>query len=133
VAVAAAPPGSSAFTLDVIRLAGVRHSVADRAEQAGLGPERTADLLLAVNEVATNALVHGSGDAVLRVWVEQNAIVCEVHDEGRFDDLLAGRHRPPADAVGQRGLWMVNQVCDLVEFRSGSRGTTIRLRVYEPD
>jgi anti-sigma regulatory factor (Ser/Thr protein kinase) len=106
--------------------------LADQAELAGLGPERIADLLLAVSEVATNALVHGSGKAVLRAWVEPKALVCAVHDNGHFDDLLVGRNTPPTESVGRRGLWMVNQLCDLVELRSGTGGTTVRIRVDLP-
>jgi anti-sigma regulatory factor (Ser/Thr protein kinase) len=30
---------------------------------------------------------------------------------------------------GGRGLWMANQVCDLVRIRSGATGTAIRLHM----
>ena len=39
-------------------------------------------------------------------------------------DPLVGRRRP-AEATGL-GLWVVHQVCDLVELRTGPAGTTIR-------
>lgn len=128
----APPAGAALLPLAVTGLREVRRVLADQAELAGLGPERIADLLLAVSEVATNALVHGSGKAVLRAWVEPKALVCAVHDNGHFDDLLVGRNKPPTESVGKRGLWMVNQLCDLVELRSGTGGTTVRIRVDLP-
>jgi hypothetical protein len=55
--------------------------------------------------------------------------VTEVSFETSLDDPLAGRRRPDADAVDGRGLWLINQVCDLVELRSGPSGTTLRMHV----
>jgi len=44
-------------------------------------------------------------------------------------DPLAGRRLQPADGVGGKGLWLVNQVCDLVQTRSRQGSTTIRLHM----
>ncbi len=44
-------------------------------------------------------------------------------------DPLAGRQRPAPDAPGGHGLWLVNQICDLVELRSGPAGTSIRMHM----
>ena len=41
---------------------------------------------------------------------------------------LAGRRRP-ADATGGHGLWIVYQVCDLVELTSDANGTTVRMHM----
>jgi hypothetical protein len=30
-----------------------------------------------------------------------------------------------------RGLWLINQLCDLVELRSDGSGTTLRMHVRE--
>ena len=51
----------------------------------GAGLVRTEDLLLAVNEVATNSLRHAHGSGVLRVWEEPGYLICEVRDGGTFD------------------------------------------------
>jgi hypothetical protein len=52
-----------------------------------------------------------------------------VDDSGQITDPLA-RHRAPSDDVaGGQGLWLVNQVCDLVQARSGPAGTTTRLHM----
>ncbi|WP_425387325.1 ATP-binding protein [Embleya scabrispora] len=56
------------------------------------------------------------------------SFVCEIHDAGHIVDPLAGRHRPAPDQDGGRGLWMANQLCDLVQIRSTkATGTTVRL------
>ena len=53
---------------------------------------------------------------------------------GQIADPLA-RHRAPSDELlGGNGLWLVNQVCDLVQARTGQAGTTTRLhlRLHRP-
>jgi anti-sigma regulatory factor (Ser/Thr protein kinase) len=115
-------------SFDVRSLRAVREMVREHAE-AVLGPERTADLVLAVSEVAANSVIHGGGVGVARVWHDRGRIVCEVSDIGRLDDALAGRRRPrPAQPDG-RGLFIVNQVCDLVQVRSFPGGSTVRLHM----
>jgi hypothetical protein len=37
--------------------------------------------------------------------------------------------RPAPDASHGHGLWVVHQLCDLVELRTGASGTTIRLHM----
>jgi anti-sigma regulatory factor (Ser/Thr protein kinase) len=110
-------------------LPALRRLVVDRARAAGLGSDRGDDLMLAANEVATNSVRHGGGRGVLRVWQEGDALICEVRDGGRLDDPLAGRRRPHGDQLGGRGLWLTNQVCDLVQLRSFQDGTAVRLHM----
>jgi anti-sigma regulatory factor (Ser/Thr protein kinase) len=85
-----------------------------------------------VNELATNSALYSDGHGVLRLWAEPGAFVCEVGDSGLIIDPLAGRSRAePAQPYG-RGLYIVNQVCDLVQIRSGEHGTVVRLRMELP-
>lgn len=100
-----------------------------RAHQARLAAERAEELLLAVNEIATNSLTHTGRGGTLRIWQAHGALVCEVHDSGHIPDPLAGRHIPTPHALHGRGLWIVNQLCDLVEIRSDGDGTTVRMHV----
>jgi anti-sigma regulatory factor (Ser/Thr protein kinase) len=95
----------------------------------GLGAPRSSDLVLAVNEVATNSLRYSGTPGELRMWREDDRVVCEVSDDGRLEDPLAGRRRPDPDYATGWGLWLANQVCDLVELRPGKSGTTVRLHV----
>lgn len=104
----------------------------EQAAAAGLDPARTADLVLAVDEVATNSLRHGGGRGTLRIWRDAGALVCEVRDAGRLEDPMAGRERPAAERDRGRGLWMVNQLCDLVQLRSFPDGAAVRVHLYLP-
>jgi anti-sigma regulatory factor (Ser/Thr protein kinase) len=55
--------------------------------------------------------------------------VCEVRDGGQLSDPLVGRRRPSSDQIGGRGLWIANQLCDLVQVRSSDEGAVVRLNV----
>lgn len=111
-------------------LARVRQIVADWASAAGLEPMRVKDLVLALNELACNSIQYGGGDGVLRLWEEGGVLVAEVRDRGVIRDPLVGRRRPTGDAQGGAGLWIVNQVCDLVQIRSvPGTGVTVRVHV----
>jgi anti-sigma regulatory factor (Ser/Thr protein kinase) len=110
-------------------LAGLRDWVRQRVSRAGLDTERVADLLIAVNELATNTVVHAGGPGTLRIWRAGGSLLCEVTDTGRINDPLAGRYYRPASAGGGQGLRVVNELCDLVELRSGTWGTTVRLHM----
>jgi anti-sigma regulatory factor (Ser/Thr protein kinase) len=110
-------------------LEALRQFVGRRADAAGMNPARRADLVLAVNEVATNSVLHGGGEGTLLVWTEGDTVVCDLRDSGRFDHPLAGRVRPSPDRVGGHGLWLANQLCDLVQVRSFATGTAVRLHL----
>jgi anti-sigma regulatory factor (Ser/Thr protein kinase) len=110
-------------------LVGLRWVVSNGAERAGLRGARVRDLVLAVHELAANSLRHGGGHGVLRMWEDHDAFVCEVRDEGRIEEPLVGRALPSPDQAGGHGLWLVNQVCDLVQLRSSSLGSVVRVRM----
>jgi anti-sigma regulatory factor (Ser/Thr protein kinase) len=105
----------------------VREQVIGHAIDAGLGPVRTDDLTLAMWELAVNSVQHGGGEGVLRIWREPEGLVCEIRDSGCIDDPLAGRRTPGVGALDQRGMWLVNQLCDLVQLRTHAHGTTVRV------
>jgi anti-sigma regulatory factor (Ser/Thr protein kinase) len=88
--------------------------------------------VLAVNEVATNSIRHGGGVGAARVWRADGAIVCEIADAGRIEDPLVGRRRPDAGTIGGRGLWIANQLCELVQMRTFAAGTVVRLHMRLP-
>jgi anti-sigma regulatory factor (Ser/Thr protein kinase) len=111
-------------------LAVVRQFTSARAHRAGLPPRRVSDLVIAIGELATNTLIHTSGPGTLALWVTDDEVICQVQDQGQLTDPLAGRVRPAPDADGGgRGLWVVHQVCDQVEIRTGTAGTTIRVHM----
>ena len=123
------PVSTRELDFDGESLGAVRALVAARAAEAGLAAERTNDLVLAVNEVATNSVCHGGGAGTLRVWLGTRWLVCEIEDGGRIADPLVGRQEPPSDCAGGRGLWIANQVCELVQVRTYATGSVVRLHM----
>ena len=61
------------------------------------------------------------------IRLEPDAVVIEFSDAGHLADPLAGRLTPPLESPGGRGLYLVNQLCDLVQVRSGLEGTEVRI------
>jgi anti-sigma regulatory factor (Ser/Thr protein kinase) len=107
----------------------VRRFVGERARRAGLESKQLEDLVLAANEIATNSIRHGGGHGTVSLWSKDGALVCDFRDSGRFEEPLAGRRRPSGSRVGGRGLWIANQLCDLVQIRSDEFGSLVRLRM----
>jgi len=103
--------------------------VAAHAAAAGLSASRCEELVLAVNELATNSIRHGGGSGSLRIWGEDEVVVAEVRDQGRIDRPLAGREPPRSGQLGGHGLWLVNQLCDLVQMRTFSTGSVVRVHM----
>ena len=110
-------------------LGDLRKLVRRCGESAGLTSQRNSDLALAATEVATNSILHGGGQGTLAVWRDNGSVFCQVRDSGRIDDPLVGRERPAPDKLRGRGMWLVNQLCDLVEVRSRDDGSTVRFRL----
>jgi anti-sigma regulatory factor (Ser/Thr protein kinase) len=110
-------------------LGALRKLVRGCGEAAGLGSRRTSDLALAATEVATNSILHGGGAGTMAVWRDDGAVFCQVRDAGRIEDPLVGRERPAPESLRGRGMWLVNQLCDLVEVRSHGGGSVVRFRL----
>ncbi|MGH3328643.1 MAG: anti-sigma factor RsbA family regulatory protein [Streptomycetales bacterium] len=128
-------PAPPADRLDEMVFAGrdlreVRLRVLERARATTVSEERAQGLALAANEVATNAVVHGGGHGVLRMWAHDDEVVCEIRDGGgRLDQAFPGYLPPTLESGDGFGLWMARQLCTLVEIRSGSSGTVVRMHV----
>jgi anti-sigma regulatory factor (Ser/Thr protein kinase) len=105
----------------------VRHLVAETARSWGLSGERVEELVLAASELATNSVRHGGGEGAVSAWRDAGGGVLEFTDSGHLTDSLAGRRPPGTHPDGGRGLYLVNQLCDLVQLRSSAAGTTVRL------
>jgi anti-sigma regulatory factor (Ser/Thr protein kinase) len=128
-----APPASvQELRFDANTLRDVRQLITARAAEAGFDTPRANDLVLAVNEVATNSIRHGGGSGTLRVWMGTRWLVCEVEDRGWLDDPLAGREEPAGEQNGGRGLWIANQLCELVQVRTFASRTVVRLHARRP-
>ena len=123
------PPHADEFDVSLDALAGARRLVQRHAARAQLSAERTLDLLVAVNEIATNSVRHGGGRGRMLLWRDRDALVCEVRDVGRIHQPLVGRERPQRGQVGGYGVWLANQLCDLVQVRAFGSGGAVRLHM----
>jgi anti-sigma regulatory factor (Ser/Thr protein kinase) len=127
-ALPAPPAWAEVLAFDVRRLREVRSFVSAFASATGVGGDWSDDFVIAVNEVAMNSVVHGGGSGLLHLWRDGDALVCDIRDDGRIDDPLVGRRTPCGTEPGGRGLWLANQLCELVQIRSLPGTTVVRLR-----
>ena len=96
--------------------------------RGGAAGDRLLDHTLAVDEVATNAILHGASPARLKLWREPGELIWEVSDTGPgIRDPLAGQIAPDPAALGGRGLWMARMISDSLKFRSDGDGTVVAL------
>jgi len=113
-----------------IHLAGLRQ--ATRACLRGVASEAADDVVLALNEAATNAILYGSrGGQPVQVVVHVNHDVIEASVLDHGPDLPT---QPPTDAdtdalgVRGRGLWLLGRLVDEVRLERVRHGTRVTLR-----
>jgi anti-sigma regulatory factor (Ser/Thr protein kinase) len=110
-------------------LQAVRKFAGRQAALAGMSEPKKDDVLFVVNEVATNSVRHAGGQGQLRAWRDRNELVFEIRDDGRIREPLVGRTRPALGQIDGMGLWLVNQLCELVQVRSSAAGTVVRMHI----
>ena len=121
------PADSAYMAIQPGTLGKVRRFVGALAERTGLDQRSATAIVQAVNEIATNSLQHGGGQGELHTWTDNQSLVCEVSDHGHITSPLAGRLPPTPDTTHSAGLWLANQLCDLVQIYSSPGRTAIRL------
>jgi anti-sigma regulatory factor (Ser/Thr protein kinase) len=118
---------------DLGDLPSLRRRIGSFAIEAGLSGTRTEETVLAVNEIATNAVLHGRPPSSVRGWYADDEIIVEVTDAGDgIQNALAGQLPPPAERPGGRGLWLARLVCDAVEVCNAG-GCTVTMHVGTPE
>jgi anti-sigma regulatory factor (Ser/Thr protein kinase) len=105
----------------------LRRIVAGHATLAGLSSARCDDFVMAVTEIATNALEHGTPPAAVLLWTIPASVICQITDTGQHTQPLAGLSPPRATQHRGRGLWMAHQLCD--QLYLWPHPTTIRLQM----
>ncbi|GGK98377.1 hypothetical protein GCM10012284_35730 [Mangrovihabitans endophyticus] len=112
----------------------VRHEVQARLGPSGLTADQLHGLVLAVNEVITNVVLHAGGTGRLRLWRTPDSVWCAVTDSGPGipRHFLQQPEVPEAFEVGGRGIWLAYQLCDDVTVATGPIGTTVGLRIALP-
>lgn len=108
----------------------VRRLTVTWATRAGMSAEAADDFVIAVNEIATNAVRHGSPRASLRLWVSGGAGVAEIRDSGHWIAAAAPAPLPrrPAEQGGM-GLEVARMVCDGLQIKATASGTAVLLRM----
>ncbi len=120
-------PPTSELSFTAGDLVGLRRLVGRVA--ADLTPDRAADLVLAVNELASNSIEHGPGYGRLRLWAG-DPLVAEVSDGGGpLDVPFPGLALPPPEGARGRGLWLASELCDVLQVWSERGATVIRVHM----
>ncbi|MEX2586591.1 MAG: ATP-binding protein [Actinomycetota bacterium] len=105
-------------------LSSIRRAVAEWLATTALSPERSSDLLMAVNEATSNVVAHAypsvPGTVVVEGDVRRDSVVIRVRDTGLW--------RQGAVGDGGRGYPMMKALVDSVEVSSTDSGTEVLLR-----
>jgi anti-sigma regulatory factor (Ser/Thr protein kinase) len=115
------------FSADDLRQ--LRHAVTEWAARAGLQGQRAVDFVIAVHEIATNAVRHGSPVARLALHSAGTVAQAEVRDSGLWPP---GPEAATAPGALGMGLQVARQVCDEVTIRPGASGSTVILQMNLP-
>lgn len=117
---------------DIDALAGLREAVLGYATACGMPEDRAIDVMLAVHELAANAVRHGPGHGRLGLRVTASTLHCEVSDPGPSSrdgrPGGTGGHAPgavPWPVEQGHGLWLVHTAADHVRVISGPQGSVI--------
>lgn len=108
----------------------LRQLVSWAARRVGLDTTREHDLALAVTEAASNAIKHGGGTGQLELIQDDNrALIAQISDHGPGMPASPPTAPPPPDQTNGRGLYLIEQSCDRVDYRTSPSGTTVHLEM----
>jgi anti-sigma regulatory factor (Ser/Thr protein kinase) len=103
-------------------------------DQGEVSDDDVEDLVVAVSEVVTNAIVHGRAPVEVRMWAGGDRIVVTVSDAGPGPaDPLAGLVPSAGSDTSGRGLWITNQCVNHVTTVRRPGRFTIRLTAGNPN
>jgi hypothetical protein len=126
-------PSPDAPLLPVTGVAGlvsVRRFVASQAAAHGLGGERAKLLVYAASEAAGYLLEQGSQRVTVCLWASAGQLACQINGHaGLVGDAFAGLRPPALEPRPGDGLWLAQQVCEMVEVRAQHTGCRILLQV----
>jgi anti-sigma regulatory factor (Ser/Thr protein kinase) len=109
----------------------VARRAAERHFDGALDRARLSELALIVSELATNAVVHGSGAITLKLHRDGEIARGEVIDEGGGFER-AVRERGPDD-MGGRGLMIVESLCSRWGIHEGTTHVWFELDTRRTD
>jgi serine/threonine-protein kinase RsbW len=112
---------------DPEQLSVIRRQLSGWLAPLALTEDETADVVLAVDEAAANAVRHAygpdeAGIVELTLWTETGTLCIEVVDHGSW--------RPPAErpAEGGRGIPLMSHMSESVLIHFDDRGSRVLLR-----
>ncbi|SDR12845.1 ATP-binding protein [Thermostaphylospora chromogena] len=121
-------PAIAEYTFGMPNLPEIRDIAAACARHHGADEEFVSDFLIAVNEVATNAVTHGAERARMRLWKQGGHLYVSVYDEGVWQpEQPPGRTPPPPHATCGMGLWVARLLSTHISFDTGDDGTTVTM------
>ena len=119
------------------QLAVIRHFVREKLSEFGVGAQITADVILAVDEAATNIVQHGyegsDGSIEIEIYRDSDSLVIRLRDNAiQFDptklptpDLNLPLERRP---LGKMGVYLMNELMDEVRYHAlGGGGNELTL------
>src|SRR5450755_2960708 len=104
----------------------VRRFTVTWAAKAAMSADAADDFVIAVNEIATNAVRHGSPEASLRLWADGRAGLAEIRDQGHWPGAMTPTPLPRRAAEqGGMGLEVARMVCDGLQINATEAGTAV--------
>jgi anti-sigma regulatory factor (Ser/Thr protein kinase) len=121
-------------TFDIDSLHMLRQTVAAHADRLGANDDQLERLIIVTGELAINAIRHGGGRGRLLLWQTDDALICEVSDQGPgINDPTAGTSlpNPLAGDSGGRGLWICRNLTSELTISTGpdGRGTVVQAAI----
>lgn len=115
------------FPADVSHLADTRAELRQWLSRAGVEPEKTQDVLIAVGEAVANAIEHGhrdrrEGSVRLSASAVVDQLFLTIIDTGTWK-----KANPGADNTRGRGVTLMHALMDDVSIHSDDAGTTVHL------
>ena len=89
------------------------------AEGSGLSAQRAGRLATAVRAITQASVSFPGRSEVLQMWQDGSALICQIHDADHLQDPMIGRKPAGADTTRGQAVHLANQLCDLVQIRSG--------------
>jgi anti-sigma regulatory factor (Ser/Thr protein kinase) len=106
-------------------LGSVRDAVRSAAATIGIGDDDLEKALIAVSEIATNAIRYAGGEGWLTVLCFTDGLRIEVRDRGSgLPDDVADRTPASPTAAGGRGLWLARSMVTRLDILSTPEGVT---------